>query len=92
MSKHSQLNIEQPLELAVLGAEHFPELIHALEENAIKITTDKNNSANPEEPPYSLEIPANARNQYAAGHSIDINLIYDGSKIAIRAHSTEFAK
>ena len=60
MSKHSQLNIEQPLELAVLGAEHFPELIHALEENAIKITTDKNNSANPEEPPYSLEIPANA--------------------------------
>ncbi|MFO1369747.1 MAG: ABC transporter permease [Marinagarivorans sp.] len=80
MSKHSQLNIEQPLELAVQGAEHFPELIHALEENAIKITTDKSNSANPEEPPYSLEIPANARNQFAAGHSIDINLIYDGSK------------
>ncbi|HMU67088.1 MAG TPA: hypothetical protein PKE57_08080, partial [Cellvibrionaceae bacterium] len=40
MSKHSQLNIEQPVELVVKGAEHFPELIHALKENAIKITAD----------------------------------------------------
>lgn len=80
MSKHSQLNIDQPLELAVQGAEHFPELIHALEENAIKITSSTAKTASGEEIPYVLDIPANARSQYAAGHSIDINLIYDGSK------------
>ncbi|RYZ79916.1 MAG: hypothetical protein EOO68_38185, partial [Moraxellaceae bacterium] len=37
MSKNSQLNLDQPLELSVSGAEHFPELIRALAENAIKI-------------------------------------------------------
>ncbi|HMW71352.1 MAG TPA: ABC transporter permease, partial [Cellvibrionaceae bacterium] len=80
MSKHSQLNIEQPVELVVKGAEHFPELIHALKENAIKITADSPAHTSGDEVPYSLEIPANARSQFAAGHSIDINLIYDGSK------------
>jgi sodium transport system permease protein len=90
MSKHSQLNIEQPLELAVKGAEHFPELIHALQENAIKISTapeansatDTNAQSETQADviPYRLEIPANARSQFAAGHSIDINLVFDGSK------------
>jgi len=81
MSKHSQLNLEQPLKLAVKGGEHFPELIRALEENAIKITPhNAPNSANADELPYLLEIPASARSQFAAGRSIDINLTYDGSK------------
>ena len=81
MSKNSQLNIEQPLEIAVQGAEHFPELIRALEENAIKIASPSaENGARRNDLPYKLEIPANARSQFAAGHSIDLNLIYDGSK------------
>ncbi|HEY6530099.1 MAG TPA: ABC transporter permease [Cellvibrionaceae bacterium] len=90
MSKNSQLNLDQPLELAVSGAENFPELIRALAENAIKIQPaaviapgTKSSEAVSyinESTPYVLEIPAMAREQFAEGHSIDVNLIYDGSK------------
>jgi sodium transport system permease protein len=87
MSKNSQLNLDQPLELSVSGAEHFPELICALAENAIKIqpataagTHAINNVAGSANVPYLLEIPATAREQFAQGHSVDVNLIYDGSK------------
>ncbi|MEY4588223.1 MAG: hypothetical protein RL497_299 [Pseudomonadota bacterium] len=79
MTKNSQLNLDEPLEISVQGAEYFPELIHALAENAIKVKTHTTENTQ-KEPAYLLEIPQTARTQFAEGRSIDLHLRYDGSK------------
>lgn len=82
MSKSSQINLEQPLEIQVTGAQYFPELIQALSESAIKISNTQNSSTadSSSSPIYKLEIPESAQSQFAQGRSVNIRLIYDGSK------------
>lgn len=83
LSKSSQINLEQPLEIHVSGAQYFPELVQALSESAIKINNTQERATaatSSHQPIYTLEIPESAQSQFAQGRSVNIRLIYDGSK------------
>lgn len=78
-------DVEEPVELAVIGAEHAPNLIARLERNNVRVV------AGPEDPVAAvetrehdlvLEIPASYAEAWVEGRPAGLRLVYDSSRQA----------
>lgn len=82
MSNQSKATNNEPIKLAVVGAEQLPSLIDWLQERGVLVDTvgdDAYQKVATGELGYALVIPKDAREKFATGESIELALVFDAT-------------
>jgi sodium transport system permease protein len=82
MSNQSKATNNEPIKLAVVGAEQLPSLIDWLQERGVQVDAvgdDAYQKVEKGELGYALIIPKDAREKFATGESIELALVFDAT-------------
>lgn len=82
MSNQSRATTSEPIKLAVVGADYLPPLIDWLQERGVQIDAvgeDAYQQVERGDLGYALIIPADAREKFATGDSIELALVFDAT-------------
>jgi sodium transport system permease protein len=82
MSNQSKATNNEPIKLAVVGAEQLPPLIDWLQERGVQVDAvgdDAYQKVETGELGYALVIPNDAREKFATGESIELALVFDAT-------------
>ncbi|WP_331353010.1 ABC transporter permease [Cellvibrio sp. UBA7671] len=82
MSNQSKATNNEPIKLAVVGAEQLPSLIDWLQERGVQVDAvgdDAYQKVETGELGYALVIPKDAREKFATGESIELALVFDAT-------------
>ena len=82
MSNQSKATNNEPIKLAVVGAEQLPALIDWLQERGVQVDVvgdDAYQKVEQGELGYALIIPDDAREKFATGESIELALVFDAT-------------
>ena len=82
MSNQSKATNNEPIKLAVVGAEQLPSLIDWLQERGVQVDAvgdDAYQKVETGELGYALVIPNDAREKFATGESIELALVFDAT-------------
>jgi len=87
MSNQSRATIQDPIQLAVMGASELPQLIDWLEERGVKVEAvgdDAYRQVEQGKLGYALIIPEDASEKFATGESIELALVFDATNNKIQ--------
>jgi len=82
MSNQSKATNNEPIKLAVVGAEQLPSLIDWLQERGVQVDAvgdDAYQKVEKGELGYALVIPKDAREKFATGESLELALVFDAT-------------
>lgn len=82
MSNQSKATTNEPIKLAVVGAEQLPQLVDWLQERGVNVDAvadDAYQNVERGELGYALIIPKDAREKFATGESIELALVFDAT-------------
>ena len=82
MSNQSKATNNEPIKLAVVGAEQLPSLIDWLQERGVQVDAvgdDAYQKVEKGELGYALVIPKDAREKFATGESIELAIVFDAT-------------
>src|SRR6187551_2796242 len=82
MSNQSKGTNNEPIKLAVVGAERLPQLVDWLEERGVQVDAvgdDAYQKVEAGDLGYALIIPQDAREKFATGESIELALVFDAT-------------
>lgn len=82
MSNQSKATNNEPIKLAVVGAEQLPSLIDWLQERGVQVDSvgdDAYQKVESGQLGYALIIPNDAREKFATGESIELALVFDAT-------------
>lgn len=82
MSNQSKATNNEPIKLAVVGAEQLPSLIDWLQERGVQVDSvgdDAYQKVESGQLGYALIIPKDAREKFATGESIELALVFDAT-------------
>jgi sodium transport system permease protein len=82
MSNQSKATTNEPIKLAVVGAEQLPQLVDWLQERGVQVEAvadDAYQKVERGELGYALIIPKDAREKFSSGESIELALVFDAT-------------
>lgn len=86
-AKTSRATTNEPIQLSVSGAEHFPPLMHWLKERGVIITSVEGEIYQQVEQgklSFVLIVPKDASTQYSSGEKIDMSLVFDATNTKVQ--------